>query len=161
MQHITRRKPRITISQTDYDKLSNLAAAAEHRNPDIAAGLITELDRARIVSDGKIGPSVVRMGSTVTYMVDGSHSKTVTLVYPGQADIEDGRISITTPIGTALIGLKTGQSISYATRNGQIHDLTVVEASHGKERALENDVRGGFDQASSTLMRRQTDSAKE
>jgi regulator of nucleoside diphosphate kinase len=136
MQHTTRRKPRITISQTDYDRLSNLAAACEHRNPEIAAGLSSELDRARIVSDSKIGSSVVRMGSTVTYMVDGNQSKTVTLVYPGQANIEEGRISITTPIGTALIGLKTGQSISYAARNGQIHDLTVVEASHSKEDAL-------------------------
>lgn len=136
MQHTTRRKPRITISQTDYDRLSNLAAACEHRNPEIAAGLSSELDRARIVSDSKLGSSIVRMGSTVTYMVDGTQSKTVTLVYPGEANIEEGRISITTPIGTALIGLKTGQSISYAARNGHIHDLTVVEATYSKEAAL-------------------------
>jgi len=136
MQHTTRRKPRITITQTDHDRLSNLAAAYEDRNPEIAEGLSTELDRARIVSDSKIGSSVVRMGSTVTYMVDGTQSKTVTLVYPGQANIEDERISITTPIGTALIGLKSGQSISYAARNGQMHDLTVVEASYSIEAAL-------------------------
>jgi regulator of nucleoside diphosphate kinase len=136
MQHTTRRKPRITISQTDYDRLSNLAAAFEHRNPEIAAGLNSELDRARIVSDNKTGASVVRMGSTVTFLVDGSQSKTVTLVYPAEANMEAGRISITTPVGTALIGLKTGQSISYAARNGQIHDLTVVEAHHSKDAAL-------------------------
>ena len=72
----------------------------------------------------------------MTYMVDGQQSKTVNLVYPGEANIEDGRVSITTPVGTALIGLKAGQSISYATRSGQIHDLTVVEVSQSREDAL-------------------------
>ena len=76
------------------------------------------------------------MGSKVTYSVDSNQSKTVTLVYPGDANIEDGRISITTPIGTALIGLKAGQSINYAARNGQIHDLTVVEVSQPRVDAL-------------------------
>ena len=135
MQNHTRRKPRITICQTDHDRLSNLAAALEQSNPEIAAGLSTELDRARIVSDSKLGSSVVRMGSTLTYMVDDTQGKTVTLVYPGDANLEDGRISITTPVGVALIGLKAGQSINYAARNGQIHDLSVVEVNYFREAA--------------------------
>lgn len=135
MQNHHRRKPRITICQTDHDRLSNLAAVLENRNPEIAEGLSTELDRARIVSDSKLGSSVVRMGSTLTYVVDGSQGKTVTLVYPGDANLENGRISITTPVGVALIGLKAGQSINYAARNGQIHDLSVVEVNYHKEAA--------------------------
>tara|TARA_R110002020_G_scaffold16307_9_gene57619 strand:- start:12 stop:428 length:417 start_codon:yes stop_codon:yes gene_type:complete len=136
MQQNKRRKPRITISQIDYDRLSNLVAALEQRSPEIAASLAEEIERARIVSDKAIAATVVRMGSSVTYMVDGQQSKTVNLVYPGEANIEDGRVSITTPVGTALIGLKAGQSISYATRSGQIHDLTVVEVSQSREDAL-------------------------
>lgn len=135
MQQNKRRKPKITISQTDFDRLSNIAAAYEQRNPEIAAGLAEEIDRARLVSDKAIASTVVRMGSKVTYTVDGNQSKTVTLVYPGDANIEDGRISITTPIGTALIGLKVEQSIDYAARNGQIHDLTVVEVSQPRQDA--------------------------
>lgn len=136
MQKSIRRKPRITITQSDYDRLSNLAAAYEQRNPEIAAGLAGEIDRARVVSDKAIAASSVRMGSTVTYVVDGNESKTVVLVYPVDADIESGRISVTTPVGIALIGLKTGQSINYSTRSGQIHDLTVVEVSQAKQEAL-------------------------
>ncbi|MEM5494803.1 nucleoside diphosphate kinase regulator [Hoeflea sp. AS16] len=136
MQQSPRRKPRITICQSDYDRLSNLVAAYEQRNPEIAENLAAEIDRARIVSDKAIAASVVRMGSTVTYMVDGAQSKTVALVYPADANIEEGRVSITTPVGTALIGLKAGQSISYATRSGQIHDLTVMEVSQSREDAL-------------------------
>ncbi|WP_417416422.1 nucleoside diphosphate kinase regulator [Hoeflea sp.] len=136
MQQSPRRKPRITICQSDYDRLSNLVAAYEQRNPEIAENLAAEIDRARIVSDKAIAAFVVRMGSTVTYMVDGAQSKTVVLVYPADANIEEGRVSITTPVGTALIGLKAGQSISYATRSGQIHDLTVMEVSQSREDAL-------------------------
>jgi len=136
MQQNKRRKPKITISQTDFDRLSNIAAAYEQRNPEIAESLAEEIDRARLVSDKAIASTVVRMGSKVTYTVDGNQSKTVTLVYPGDANIEDGRISITTPIGTALIGLKAEQSIDYAARNGQIHDLTVVEVSQPRQDAL-------------------------
>ncbi len=127
MQPKTWRKPTITISQSDYDRLSNLAAAWEQSSPDIAANLIEEIDRARVVSDRAMAASFVRMGSTVTYAVDSNPEKTVTLVYPIDANIEDGKISITTPVGTALIGLKAGQSIRYLTRNGQTHDLTVIE----------------------------------
>ncbi|MCY0096238.1 nucleoside diphosphate kinase regulator [Hoeflea ulvae] len=125
----SRRKPRITISEGDYERLGNLVTAYEKRGLEIAASLAEELDRARIVSDTSIAAGIVRMGSTVSYVIDGDHGKKVVLVYPADANIEEGRIAITTPVGTALIGLKAGQSISFAARNGQIHDLTVTEVS--------------------------------
>lgn len=136
MHQLPRRKPRITICQSDYDRLSNLVVAYEQRNPEIADNLAAEIERARIVSDKAIANTVVRMGSTVTYTVDGAQSKTIVLVYPADARIEEGRIAITTPVGTALIGLKAGQTISYTTRNGQIHDLAVNEVSQIKQDAL-------------------------
>ena len=133
MQTKPRRKPSITISEGDYNRLSNLAAAWEQTNPFIAACLMNEIDRARIVSDRTIRAAFIRMGSTVTYVVDGNPGRTVTLVYPADADIEDGRISITTPVGTALIGLKAGQSITFLTGNGRAHDLTVIEVTQNRE----------------------------
>ena len=53
--------------------------------------------------------------------------QTVTLVYPGEADIARGRISVLTPIGAALIGLSAGQSIDWETRSGSIKRLTVLD----------------------------------
>jgi regulator of nucleoside diphosphate kinase len=50
----------------------------------------------------------------------------VTLVYPVDADIATGRISIMTPVGTALIGLRVGQSISWRSRDNRKHMLTVL-----------------------------------
>ncbi|WP_367718348.1 nucleoside diphosphate kinase regulator [Nitratireductor sp. GISD-1A_MAKvit] len=135
MQQKTGRKPSITISETDHQRLTGLAEALEDRNPEASETMFAELDRARIVRDGTLAATIVRMGSTVVYTADEGQEKTVTLVYPGDADIEQGRISITTPVGTALIGLKEGQSINWTARNGQTHKLTVVRVSQPEETA--------------------------
>lgn len=127
MPHKAGRKPNITLSETDYDHLTHLAKALEAHDPEQSEIMMSELDRARVIRDGKLPAGIVRMGSTLSYTADDGDRKTVTLVYPGDADISEGRISITTPVGTALIGLKEGQSINWHARNGQTHKLTVLE----------------------------------
>ena len=125
----TRRKPNIRISKTDHQRLSALASAVAPRNPDAADELLAELDRARIVADGSVSSDIIQMGSTVTFKPDTGDAKTVTLVFPGMADISEGKVSILTPIGTALIGLSTGQSILWTTRDGHRHELSVLAVS--------------------------------
>jgi regulator of nucleoside diphosphate kinase len=44
--------------------------------------------------------------------------RTVELVYPRDADISAGRVSILTPVGAGVIGLRTGQSILWPDRDG-------------------------------------------
>jgi len=122
----TRRKPNIRISKTDHERLSALASAVVARNPDASDELFAELDRARIVADGSVPADTVRMGSTVTFKPDTGDARTVTLVFPGKADISEGKVSILTPIGTALIGLSTGQSITWTARDGHRHELSVL-----------------------------------
>ena len=51
----------------------------------------------------------------------------MTLVYPVDADIAEGRISVMTPVGTALIGLRIGQSITWRDRANKRHMLTVLD----------------------------------
>ena len=65
------------------------------------------------------------MGSTLHFTTDAGEERTVTLVFPGEADIAEGRISVLTPIGIALIGLAAGQSMDWTARDGRIHRLTV------------------------------------
>ncbi|QPC92996.1 nucleoside diphosphate kinase regulator [Mesorhizobium sp. INR15] len=125
----TRRKPNIHISQSDHARLSLLANTVAARNPEASDELLAELERARIVSDGWVSAGTVRMGSTVTFKPDTGDRKTITLVFPGDADISEGKVSILTPIGTALIGLSAGQSITWTARDGRRHELLVVAVS--------------------------------
>jgi regulator of nucleoside diphosphate kinase len=124
------RKPAISITRSDYERLSRLAQSNAVRNPDVADELLAELDRARVVEDGRIASGTVRMGSTLHFTSDLGEDMRVTLVFPGEADITQGKISILTPIGAALIGLSAGQSIDWTARDGRIHRLKVesVEA---------------------------------
>jgi regulator of nucleoside diphosphate kinase len=121
-----RRKPNIVISQTDYRRLYRLAIAAGQRMPEASDELLSELDRARIVPDAALPADVVRMSSTVEFKPDTGAAKTVSLVFPEEADIAQGKVSILTPIGTALIGLKPGQSITWQARDGRQHELMIL-----------------------------------
>ena len=124
------RKPAISITRSDYERLSRLAQSYAVKTPDVADELFAELDRARVVEDGRIASETVRMGSTLRFTSDLGEDMRVTLVFPGEADIAEGKISILAPIGVALIGLSAGRSIDWTARDGRIHRLKVesVEA---------------------------------
>jgi regulator of nucleoside diphosphate kinase len=125
------RKPAISMSRTDHEKLTRLAESFAESNAELSELLFSELDRARVVADGQLRPDVVRMGSSLRFTSDSGEDRSVTLVYPGEADIAEGKISILTPIGVALIGLGAGQSMDWAGRDGRVHRLTVESVSGG------------------------------
>lgn len=120
-----RLSPSITIAKSEHGQLSLLALAGTGHSADAADDLLFELDRAQIVADPAVPPDVVRMGSRVRFRT-GNDEREVTLTYPGDADIAERRISILTPVGTALIGLRAGQSITFRTRDGRPQMLTVL-----------------------------------
>jgi regulator of nucleoside diphosphate kinase len=120
-------RPRIILTAEDHERLSTLARAAAASMPDVASTLADELDRARVLAKGRNPEHIVRMGSEVAFRDDAGKVQTVKLVYPDEADISRGKISVLTPIGTALIGLRTGSSITWQTRAGALRRLTVLE----------------------------------
>jgi regulator of nucleoside diphosphate kinase len=121
-------KPRIILTSADYEKLSVFANAAANTMPEVAAELAEELDRAHVLSPGRHPVDTVCMGCEVDFRDDVTgRIQTVILVYPNEADISKGRISVLTPIGTALIGLPVGKSIDWTTRNGESKRLTVLQ----------------------------------
>jgi regulator of nucleoside diphosphate kinase len=129
MPHLTQkthRKPKIIVGEIDHGRLTGLASGALERIPEVAEELLAEMDRAKVVATAKLPADVVRMGSFVTFDSDSAQHRRVQLVYPGEADIEQGRISVLTPIGAALIGLTAGQSIAWTARDGKRHVLTVT-----------------------------------
>ena len=121
-----RAKPPIVIGDTDHRNLSALAIATEGRMPEVSATLLDELDRAKVVPQARVPAHAIQMGSTVRYRTADAAEREVTLVLPGEANIDLGRISIMTPIGTALIGLSRGQSITWTSRDGREQELSII-----------------------------------
>lgn len=120
-------KPSIIVRQTDHARLTALALAAPGRDLDDAEELLIELERADVVEDDQFPADAVAVGSTVSYLTEGGARRTVTLCYPGLADIERSMVSVLTPIGAALLGLSPGQQIEWKGRDGHSHKLTVLE----------------------------------
>lgn len=109
--------PALLIDFDTYDHLQALAHRCEHL-PEVTAGLLQELDRAQLVAPDALPDDAVRVGSRVTYQDEASGAiRTVHLVWPQQADVSAMRISVLTPIGAALIGLRAGQRIRWRLGN--------------------------------------------
>lgn len=137
---VARKLPTIMINEVEYDRLTSLAERAVSSAPDAVSILHAELRRAIVVPVNKVPSNVVSMGSKVEFTFDGGHPREVVLVYPGEAINLEGRVSILTPIGAALIGLANGQSVRWKANDGRLHKLTVLRvvppdtrspASHG------------------------------
>lgn len=120
-------KPNITIKQSDYARLIALAQISMDKDLALGEELMGELERAAVVIDDAAASKTIQMGSTATYTTETGHMRTVTLVYPGEANIETNRISILTPVGVALLGLSENQSIKWIARDGLAHALTVTK----------------------------------
>jgi regulator of nucleoside diphosphate kinase len=121
-------KPPIVIHAADYDRLAALAEATRANHSEAAGELLAELDRAFVVHASDLPAGIVSMQSMVTFRDEISgRARRVRLVYPNEADIAEGRISVLTPIGAALIGLSKGQSIAWETRTGEERSLTVLD----------------------------------
>lgn len=119
--------PRLTLDRTLVERLETLAERMRARMPEQADRLLTELGRARLVAPEKLPADVVTLGNRVTYRDDASgREQAVTLVWPDEADIDAGRISVLTPIGVALLGLPQGARFDWETRSGEVKELTVL-----------------------------------
>ncbi|KMN49244.1 elongation factor GreAB [Chromobacterium violaceum] len=127
--------PAITVSSLDYDRLAALLENCEHDHP-VAGRLEAELERADVVDPQAMPSNVVTMNSSVRIRLGDGQEKQLTLVYPRDADSEQRRISVLAPIGAALLGLSTGQSMQWPTPSGHT-ELTVLEITYQPEAAGE------------------------
>jgi len=116
--------PPIYLTQDDMDRLLKLVESQPGKG---LAKLENELLRASIVPREQIPEDVVTMNSRVIFENETTRERReVTLVYPGNADIDAGRISVLVPVGTALLGLRVGQSIDWELPGGEKQRYRIV-----------------------------------
>jgi regulator of nucleoside diphosphate kinase len=120
------RLPRLVIGSDDYGRLTSMASHLTGSMADVAVQLTGELERARVVTQAKLPADAVRMGSHVAFTTSDGAERAFQLVFPEDADISARRVSVLTPMGAALIGLREGQTIPWTTRDGRVLSLTVV-----------------------------------
>lgn len=91
-----------------------------------AARLEAELDRASIVPSEHVPVDVVTMNSRAVFEDDRGARREVLLVYPPAADGSRERVSVLSPVGTALLGLVVGESIDWPVADGATRRLRIV-----------------------------------
>ena len=124
------RRPKIVLSSTRLVELETLCEGMMRRNPELAEQLVEELGRARIVSPSRLRADVVDIGRSVTYCDEATGTEhTVTLVFPQEANISMGRVSVMTPIGAALIGLAEDAAFHWETRDGHRRGLKILKVA--------------------------------
>lgn len=115
-------KDLILIGDADAGKLLELVegeAAPYSRDRANLARLGEELDRATIVEQSSLPEDVVRMHSRVRLLdLESSEELNYVLVYPHQAGAFPGAISVTAPVGTALLGYRAGAVIEWPVPRG-------------------------------------------
>jgi len=90
-----------------------------HRGSTEADSLLEEIRKARLLEPGQIPPDVVTMRSKVRLRyLDTSRTIDIQLVYPEEADIKNGKISIFAPVATALLGYRIGDTIEWKVPGG-------------------------------------------
>ncbi|HEU5468694.1 MAG TPA: nucleoside diphosphate kinase regulator [Steroidobacteraceae bacterium] len=127
--------PQIYLTQNDLDRLLKLVEAQPGQRFD---KLENELVRAKVVPREEIPDDVVTMNSRVIFENETTgERREVTLAFPGNADIDARRISVLVPVGTALLGLRVGQSIDWELPGGEKQRYRIVEVPFQPEAAGE------------------------
>ena len=113
------RSPHVFLTEDDFTRLMALQP-----HPLLRA----ELERAIVLTPDAMPAGVVTMNSRVRYVDEHSGTcREIELVYPEEADIADGKVSVLAPVGAALLGLETGTAIDWRFPAGEMRRLRVEQ----------------------------------
>lgn len=115
----------IYLTEFDLERLQKLlweAQSTDYRKSAYLEKLQAEIRRARVVSPREVPGDVITMNSTVCLKdTDTGEEETYTLVFPEDADLAQGKLSVLAPVGTAMLGYKVGDIFEWDVPAGKRH----------------------------------------
>ncbi|GEL43197.1 hypothetical protein MEX01_37880 [Methylorubrum extorquens] len=130
-------RPRIIQAISEARALGDLSENAEYHAAKEAQshneGRVLELEsmiaRAEIIDTSKLSGSKIKFGARVKLLdEDTEEEKTYQLVGEPEADVREGRVSISSPIARALIGKAVGDTVEVTTPGGgKSYEVVAVE----------------------------------
>lgn len=128
-------KNQLVLMKDDYNLLVtclNYRSGRTTFDRQNAEDLLAELKKAKLVSKDEFPADVVRLNSTVRIKPeDKDYVMELMIVTPDKADIKERKISIMSPIGTALIGFRQGENVKWQVPSGK-KTFTILEVNNGK-----------------------------
>lgn len=133
----------IHITNFDYKRLKRLTVVANeftYEGPAYINDLNKELGKAKILRPEEIPDNVVTMNSKIRIRdLDTGEEMIYTLVFPDEANIDSGKISIMSPVGTAILGYSSGDSVSWPVPGGTCH-IKIEEIIYQPESSGDYDI---------------------
>jgi len=121
-------RPTIIINELDAERIDHLLEQPAFASLPVAAALNDELDRAQMCAPQDMPADVVTMNSQVNFRdLTTGEVRTRTLVYPANMTDSSTQLSVLAPVGAALIGLRTGDTIHWELPGGTATHLEVLE----------------------------------
>lgn len=109
------------ITINDYQRLNGMIefSSLKLKMPEIVNRLHDEFKAARMLPQEKISNTVITMNSRVLLReLSTGREAEVTITYPQDVDSREGKVSIFSPIGVALLGRQVGDVVSWKVPNG-------------------------------------------
>lgn len=112
----------IIVNSLDYQRIQKqINEARQKKTIDAleADKLLNELNSATIMEPREIPGDVVTMNSVVKIsFVDVGRQQEFKIVYPNEANFKEKKVSIFSPVATALIGFRVGDLIEWMVPGG-------------------------------------------
>ncbi|MDD2295722.1 MAG: GreA/GreB family elongation factor [Eubacteriales bacterium] len=130
----------IFITSNDKKKLLELLttqiSSAEALGPHVRK-LENEINKASVIQPDQATPDLITMNSRVLLQLDDTEMD-LWLVYPKEADVNENKVSILSPIGTAILGYSKGDTIQWEVPSGFTR-IVIKEILYQPESAWEDD----------------------
>ena len=112
----------IIVTARDHAELSSVIAVTGKVSQRVKWELRlleNELKRARIVAAEEVPPDVITINTRAEFLdlETGEHME-FTVVLPADANINDGKISVLAPLGTAMLGYRVGDEFVWHVPHG-------------------------------------------
>lgn len=125
---------KVARSQGDLSENAEYHAAREEKErlDGEKLDIETKLKYGKVIAPTK--KNVVDIGTKLRYLdVEENEEYTFTIVGTAEADLNDGKISNESPIGSALMGKKVGDVCTVTTPKGATYDIKVLEIYKANE----------------------------
>ncbi|KQP14082.1 nucleoside diphosphate kinase regulator [Pseudorhodoferax sp. Leaf267] len=111
-----------TLNELDHVRIAKLVDAGDAAHAQVQS----LLDNADLLAPAEMPADVVTMRSRVRVAeLTGADPREIVLSYPAEADAAQGHVSVLSPVGTGLLGMKAGEVAEWTLPDGRAAALRV------------------------------------
>ncbi len=115
----------VLITETDYSRINSLL---KNNFDESLEALENKLNQANVVAEDLAPSDLVTMNSKVRYLeIDNNQQSIISIVYPHDANVLEGKISILSPLASALLGLRETEVINWPFPGGKTKSLKIIK----------------------------------